>query len=415
MNVLKDKKQYLKYLLILVVGLVLGWVLFHSSSKKNEAATAEAGPAKHTIWTCSMHPQIRQTKPGKCPICGMDLIPLKEDNDTKIDPNAIEMSDEAMQLANVETSVVGSSHDAKAIRLYGKVEANEQLQQSQTAHVAGRIEQLYVNTEGAPVRKGQTLAMVYSPDLLLAQQELIEAAKNKTTEPEIYAAAKEKLRQWKLSAGQISSIEKSGQVHSRIPITANTNGVVTGKRVNVGDYVNAGDILLDVANLSNVWVEFEAYESDLPFIRQGQKVLFGIQALPGKQFSGNVSFIDPTLDPTTRTVKMRVVMPNTGGLLKPGMFATGQVQSPATGPGKDLIIPASAVLWTGKRSVVYVKQPGTAKPAFEMREIELGSRLNDSYIVQSGLSRGEEIVTQGTFQVDASAQLQGKKSMMSEK
>jgi Cu(I)/Ag(I) efflux system membrane fusion protein len=413
MNKLKNNK-YLKYALLVIVGLLLGWVFFHSSTKtdaKKEASQQEKG----TVWTCSMHPQIRKTEPGKCPICGMDLIPLKTESNVKIDPNAIQLTEDAVQLANVETSIVGNNNADKEIRLYGKVQADERLLQSQTAHVSGRIEQLNVNYEGQSVHRGQTLAVIYSPDLLTAQQELIEAAKTKSTEPEIYQAAKEKLHQWKLSDAQIKSIEKSGQVKNRIPITSNTDGVVVSKRVNTGDYINQGGTLLDVANLSRVWVLFDAYENDLTFLKKGEKLSFSIQAIPDKSFSGVISFIDPSLDPTTRTVKVRVEIANAGGLLKPGMFATALAHAGLGNKRDVLTVPASSVLWTGKRSVVYVKQPGVKEPTFQLREIELGAKLNDSYVVENGLKRGEEIVTKGTFQVDAAAQLDGKKSMMNEK
>jgi Cu(I)/Ag(I) efflux system membrane fusion protein len=160
---------------------------------------------------------------------------------------------------------------------------------------------------------------------------------------------------------------------------------------------------------------FDAYESDLPYLSQGQKVSFIIQALPGTDYSGNITFIDPVLDPVTRVAKVRIEMNNQGGKLKPEMFATGIVNANLNQFKGKLVIPRSAVLWTGKRSVVYVKQAGSEDPIFKIREIDLGPMLGNSYVVENGLMDGEEIVTQGAFSVDASAQLEGKPSMMNPK
>jgi Cu(I)/Ag(I) efflux system membrane fusion protein len=174
-------------------------------------------------------------------------------------------------------------------------------------------------------------------------------------------------------------------------------------------------VLFDIADLSQVWIMFDAYESDLPYLSKGQQVKFTIQALPGTDFSGNITFIDPVLDPVTRVAKVRIEVGNQGGKLKPEMFATGIVKANLEAYHDKMIIPRTAVLWTGKRSVVYVKQPGSDEPLFKMREIELGPMLGNSYVVMNGLKEGEEIVTQGAFSVDASAQLEGKPSMMNPK
>jgi Cu(I)/Ag(I) efflux system membrane fusion protein len=291
------------------------------------------------------------------------------------------------------------------------VQADERLLQNQVAHVSGRVEKLLVNFTGEPVRKGQKLAVIYSPELVTAQQELLEAAKTKQSQPEIYEAAKEKLRQWKLSDAQISAIENSHNIQSNIDIEATTSGIVTARRINMGDYVSAGSTLYEVSDLSRVWVLFDAYESDLPFLKQGDKISFTIQALPGNSFEGIVRFIDPVIDPVNRVAKVRIEIGNPGGKLKPEMFATGIVKSNLAEYKGKLVIPASAVLWTGKRSIVYVKQSGD-EPIFHLREIELGPKLGESFLVLNGLNDGEEIVTQGAFSIDAAAQLEGKPSMM---
>lgn len=407
-------KKYLTYTLLVLGGLTLGWIFFHNSSKPEENHNHSAESASATVWTCSMHPQIRRDAPGDCPICGMDLIPLNQSttDSAHYDPGAIRLSREAAELANVMTSTVTKQKPVKEVRLYGKVQADERLLQSQVAHIPGRIERLLVNFTGEQVRKGQPLAEIYSPELVTAQQELLEAASVKEQQPEIYEAARERLLQWKLSLMQINDIEQTGKVKTNFEITSNTSGIVTARRINSGDHVNQGTVLFDIADLSSLWVMFDAYESDLPFLNQGDKINFTVQALPGESFSGRIAFIDPVVDAVNRVSKVRVEINNQSRRLKPEMFATGLLQANMEQFANNLVIPRSAVLWTGKRSIVYVKQPDTGEPVFKMREIETGPTLGNSYIVLSGLKEGEEIVTQGTFNVDAAAQLEGKPSMM---
>jgi len=398
----------------LIMGLFLGWLLFHSSGKNDIKAVQSAETANSKIWTCAMHPQIRMPQPGKCPICGMELIPLGQRSTSYVDPASIHLSKEAAQLANVLTSVVTKKAPLKEVRLYGKVQADERLFQSQVAHVPGRIERLAINFTGEQVIKGQVLAEIYSPELITAQQELLETVKTKQLQPELYEASREKLRQWKLTDEQISKIENSGVIQNNFDVLSNTSGTVTARRVNTGDHVSQGTVLFDIADLSKVWIMFDAYESDLEFLHKGEKLSFTLQALPGVDFTGHIIFIDPVIDPLTRVAKVRVETGNQSGKLKPEMFATGNVSSTLPEYRNNVVIPKSAVLWTGKRSVVYVKQPGSEEPVFKIREVELGPMLGESYVIINGLSEGEEIVTSGTFSVDAAAQLEGKPSMMNQ-
>lgn len=404
--------RYMQFGLIAIAGIFLGWLFFHTPHKTEVKQDHSTENSKVTIWTCSMHPQIRMDKPGKCPICGMDLIPLNQSGGAAIDPQAIHFTKEAAELANVMTSVVTKQKPVKEVRLYGKVQADERLLQSQVAHIPGRIEKLMVNFTGETVRKGQTLALIFSPELVTAQQEFIEAIKTKEAQPEIYEAVKEKLRLWKLTESQINSIENSGKIQNDFEVVSNSSGIVTARRVNNGDHVTQGTVLYEVVDLSKVWIQFDAYESDLPFLNAGNKISFIVQAIPGKTFTGNIVFIDPVIDPVTRVSKIRVEIDNLSGKFKPEMFATGIVNANLTEYRDNLIIPRSAVLWTGERSIVYVKQPDVDEPVFKIREIEIGPMLGSSYVVVKGLEEGEEIVTQGTFSVDAAAQLEGKPSMM---
>jgi Cu(I)/Ag(I) efflux system membrane fusion protein len=272
----------LRYGLMVLVGIFLGWLFFHQSPTPKDEHNHDVSEIKNEIWTCSMHPQIKMDKPGLCPLCAMDLTLLNQNSTAQMDSDAIHFTAEAAALANVATTVVSRSKPAKEVRLYGKVQADERLLQNQVAHISGRIEKLYVGFTGEAVTKGQLLALIYSPELITAQQELLETAKEKQTQPAIYEAAIEKLRQWMLNDKQIIQIEQSGQVKTKFEVYANTSGVVTTKKVNVGDYVSQGTGLYDIANLSRVWVLFDAYESDLPFLNVGNNINFSLQAIPGK-------------------------------------------------------------------------------------------------------------------------------------
>jgi len=213
---------------------------------------------------------------------------------------------------------------------------------------------------------------------------------------------------------QISNVLSSKTVSPYVTIYANTSGVIVSKNVNQGDYISQGTVLYNIANLNRLWAVFDAYESDLPFLKVGDQLEYTLQSLPGKTFKGKIVFINPIVDAASRTAKIRVEVNNLQNLLKPEMYATAVVNAPVRGSGKDIVVPKSAVLWTGKRSVIYVKEHGTSIPTFKMREIDLGASLGDSYVVLSGVENGDEVVTNGAFSIDASAQLEGKKSMMNE-
>ncbi|GHT29824.1 cation transporter [Bacteroidia bacterium] len=410
-----QKKPLLLGVAGLLLGLLIGWWAF-GSSPSHSAHEHEDEESKEEIWTCSMHPQIRQDHPGECPLCGMDLTPLSDmsEMDVEMDDDAIYMSKEAVALANIQTTTVSRENPVKEVHLYGTIQPDERQFRSQVSHVSGRIEKLMVNFVGETVREGQIIASIYSPDLLNAQQELLEVIKMQALQPNLLPAAREKLRLWKLTDKQIAEIEQSGQVSPFIDIVANTGGIVTSRKVSEGDYVNQGSVLFELTDLSKVWALFDVYEADLSYLKVGDVVNYTLQALPGKQFSGRIAFIDPTLDKTTRTVKIRVETSNPGLQLKPEMYAQAVIKASLKQYAEGIVIPSSAVLWTGKRSIVYVKDSEMDMPMFKLREIELGPSLGDSYVVLSGLSEDEEIVTSGAFSIDASAQLAGKPSMMNE-
>ncbi len=406
----KNLRKYIIPAVMLIVGVTIGWLISSSSDQQINKSTHQEITTSST-WTCSMHPSVRQSEPGSCPICGMDLIPLANDDDGG-DPMEVRMSETAMKLANIQTTIVGSGSISKEIRLNGKVQADERLITSQTSHLPGRIEKLKINFTGDFVRKGQVIAEVYSPELVTAQQELLEAAKMKDVQPELFSAAKAKLSNWKLREAQIQQIINAGEPITNFPLHADYSGIVLDKKISSGDHVMQGQAIYEIVDLSRVWVLFDVYESDLQWVKTGSEVSFTIQSLPGEVFTKKISFIDPLIDPQTRVASARVEMPNADLRLKPEMFASATLKNNAK-KGKEIVIPKTAVMWTGERSVVYIKNVTDAGVSFRMTQVTLGPSLGDSYVIKEGLTSGQEIVTNGTFTIDAAAQLEGKPSMMS--
>ncbi len=394
----------------LILGMVIGGVFLRDSSNRGHEHIDSEETASE-VWTCSMHPQIRKNEAGECPICGMDLIPVSSVETSEENPMEIKMSPTAMQLANVQTAIVKKEKPVKQVKLNGKVQVNESTVSSQTSHISGRIERLLINTTGEYVSKGQIVAFVYSPELISAQEELFEAQKVKSTNPELFEAVKEKLKNWKLTNKQIEAILETGKPSENFPILADINGVVTSKRVNVGDYIKTGASLFEIADLTKVWILFDVYESDMEWVNVGDEIEYSVQSIPSSKFKAKVSFIDPVINPKTRVAKARVVVNNKTGL-KPEMFVKGTLNNPINKSDVSIVIPKTAVMWTGEKSVVYVKTSEIGGINFMMREVDLGTSLGESYVVLDGLEEGEEIATHGTFSIDASAQLAGKPSMM---
>lgn len=405
-------KQLIFVLAALLAGLAAGYLIFNSPEKDGvQAHTEETGDGQ--IWTCSMHPQIQQSEPGDCPICGMDLIPADGES-LAINDGRFSLTEHAMALANIRTLTVGGGETAgRSLLLSGKISENEKANAIQASYFEGRIEELFINTTGETVRQGQKLASIYSPQLVAAQQELLSAGTLRNTQPALYEAVRNKLKLWKLTESQINAIEASGKVLEYFPVYATVTGTVTEKMVREGDYVKQGQPLLKIANLASVWAVFDAYENQLPVLAEGQEIIISSNAYPNEKLKGKIDFIDPLLNSGTRTVEVRVVVQNSKGRLKPGMFVKGQVAATAAPDNADnILLPSSAVLWTGERSVVYVK-PNRSQPVFEMREVTLGEAAGDDNIrILHGLQPGEEVVVNGTFTVDAAAQLKGRKSMM---
>ncbi len=414
-NLIQKIKENIKYILpSIVFGLFFGWLFFAGGSNSGNETNQKIEAQVEEHWTCSMHPQIDEPGPGQCPICGMDLIPKKTvgSADESVGPEEILMTQSAIKLADIQTYVVEKGIPEKKVYLLGKAQSDERKIAELTARFSGRIEKLFVNFTGQNVKRGQKLATVYSPELVAAQKELMEAIAFKKTNPSFYTAARNKLKLWDLSDTQIDNIEKNGKPKLYFDILSPISGTVTKRHVALGDYVKEGNALFQVVDLTKIWVLFDAYESDLPWLKKGDAVDFVFQSIPGEKFNAKITFIDPFINPQTRVAKVRVELKNPNLKIKPEMFADGIVQSEISGGNDDILIPKSAVLWTGKRSVVYVQVPDRKNPSFKMREVDLGPEAGNFYIVNSGLKTDEVIASNGVFKIDAAAQLAGIPSMM---
>ncbi len=460
---------------VLVVVAFLAGYSVNSLLQAPPAGPEHEHPGEQAVaqkWYCSMDPQIIRDGPGKCPICGMDLIPMP--TESAAGPRELVVSEEAAKLMEIETSTVERKFVEAEIRMVGKVDYDETRVKNITAWVPGRIDRLYVDFTGITVNKGDHMVYLYSPELISAQAELLGAIKaSKNLSPQTselikrstlatVEAARGKLRLLGLTKEQIEQIEKTEQPTDHVTIYAPIGGVVTEKHATEGMYVTTGMKIYTIADLSRLWVKLDAYESDLSWIRFGQEVEFSTEAYPGQVFKGKISFRDPILNAKTRTVKVRVNVDNPDGRLKPEMFVRGVLRAKVAQGGavmdpelagkwicpmhpsvvKDqqgicdicemdlvtteslyttagepneppLVIPATAPLITGKRAVVYVRIPDANKPTFEGREVVLGPRAADYYLVMEGLTEGEVVVTKGNFKIDSALQIQAKPSMMS--
>lgn len=428
-----DVRRLLPYALVALIAFALGALLFGScqDTESGVAGTGHAGhagesvSAEETTWTCSMHPQIRQSEPGLCPICGMDLIPVEQNEEGEPLPERVSLSERAKVLARVRTSVVRRMDDpATEVRLLGRVEADETRTRVVTAWVGGRIDRLHVKVTGQPVAAGQTIATLYSPEVLAAHQDLISARRQvdrmKAATPPARAAAEAALEATRdrllllgVSGSRVRAMESESRPTRQIGISSPFPGTVMERLATEGAYVTTGEPLLRVADLSKVWVQLDAYERDLSALLVGQTVAVVLESQPGESFEGRVAFIDPTIDAQRRTARVRIEVDNPDGLLRPGMFAQAVVHG-QTGTAEDrpLVVPQTAPLFTGRRAVVYVEVPDTDRPTYDARVVRLGPRAGDVYPVVAGLTEGERVVTQGAFALDADLQIRGGSSMM---
>lgn len=470
-------KSYLnfKFITVLLVFITLAFFVGRMTGPQDTATTSESGhdhvQDETESWTCSMHPQFNLPDKGQCPICFMDLIPAERSSDDN--PLQLKLSPSAVKLADIQTVKAKRKAAVAELLLSGSVDYDETRIGKITAWVPGRLEHLYVDFTGIRVSEGDHMVELYSPDLVAAQEELLQSQRYldsiQDKSGQLYqsanstlSATKEKLRLLGFGNEQLEQVLTSGEYQESVTIYSPVSGIVIHKDAVEGMYVKTGTPIYTIADLSRVWIILDAYESDLPWLKYGQDVSITAEALPGEIFSGKIAFIDPILDARTRTVKVRINVENTQQLLKPGMFIRAEVQSildadgnsinpdlagkwispmhpevikdqagscdvcgmplvPAeelgivSMPAKNdlpLVVPVSAVLRTGKRAILYIRLPDTDEPTFEGREVVLGTRAGDSYIIREGLMAGEEVVVNGNFKIDSAMQLASKPSMM---
>jgi len=455
-----------KWILIMVAAFVAGILVGRSCAPAKKASgVASDETEKASVWTCAMHPQIRQPGPGKCPICAMDLTPVSQGTaDDSLGPRELRLSPTAEKLAGVQVATVERRFVDTEFRMIGKITYDETRVRDVALLTEGVIERLFVNYEGVPIKKGDHLAEIYSPDVLAVSKELLVAsdAAERSGGASLLKGARRKLSLLGVSKREIDATLENGEALDTFTLYSPIDGILKKRGGYEGHWLNVGDHLGQIADLSTVWALLDAYESDIENIQYGQSVEFTVEAFPGRTFTGFVAFISPELMEMTRTIKVRLNVPNPDLELRPGMFMRATIKTTFTRDGKlvapdllkkwicpmhpeiveekpghceicdmslvtptslgfkpiatahrdaPLVIPASAPLITGKRALVYVKAP--SRPGvYEGREITLGPRAGDFYIVDSGLLQGEQVVVNGNFKIDSAIQLQGKPSMM---
>ncbi|MNR75426.1 Cation efflux system protein CusB precursor [compost metagenome] len=402
---------------------ICGMDLVAAPSKAAAAQGSQGTKQAAAEYTCPMHPQIKSDKPGECPICGMDLVAAP----SKVAPHAghgsggaelpagleeVVLSPEQLVLANVKTEEVQTRQLSAAISAPGKITFDETRLSQITAWLDGRIEKLTVNATGDRVSKGQPIGTLYSPEAIATMQEYLVAQRSykqmrNSEYPDLaegskslLEASRQRLKLWGVTDAQIKQLEHTQKPTLALAVNAPSSGVVLKKLVQPGQYVKTGDVLYEVADLSRVWAEADVFEAQMADVKVGHRATLTSPAYPGKTFVGKVTFIIPFLNPETRSMKVRVELANPDGLLKPDMFVTASLQAPGS---QALAVPASAVLDTGKRQLVYVE---TTLGTFHPREVSLGAKAAGYYPVKSGLAAGERVATSGGFLIDANSQIQ---------
>jgi len=396
--------EKIKYSLLTLVLLTF---LFAGCSEGDKPKDEKDKKQTKEYWTCTMHPQVRMDGPGACPICGMDLIKKIEDikepaagNDSDM-VNMVTLTGKKQVLANVSTVMVSREKLNREISVYSYLDFAEQSRKIISARFNGRIEKLYVNQTGQYVKIGQPLFEIYSPDLVQAQNDFLIALNGlqQIDNSSLVAAAKIKLELFGMTTSQIKQIEETRKIQNILTYYAPISGTVIEKKVQEGMYVNEGTSIFEIAELSTLWNISEINEKDLAFVRLGSTVKLSLKAYPQEEFTGKVTFIYPVVNSKTRTVKIRSEFSNKGGKLKPQMYGETLF---STSAGEGLLVPAEAIIFSGKRTVVWVK---ALDGMFEGRDVKIGNKYGYKYQVLEGLEENEEVAATGGFLIDSESQL----------
>ena len=361
-------------------------------------------------WTCKMHPQVHKDGPGACPICGMDLIKKVVEDTADVSSKSdmegmITLTTNKQILANVSTIKIKMENLKKELTAYSYLDFVEQNRKTIPAKFNGRIEKLFVDKTGDYIKKGQPLFEIYSPDLVQAQNDyLIALSNNKNDNNSLLEASRKKLELFGLTSNQIEDLKNSGKINLTLTYFSPVSGTVIEKKVQEGMYVNEGTTIYEVAELSTLWNIAEINETDLSTVKVGSNVKLKLKAYPGEEFTGKVTFIYPVINSQTRTIKVRSEFSSFNNKLKPQMYGETIFSADA---GTGLLIPADAIIFTGNRSVVWIK---TSDGMFEARDVNVGSRFGEKYQILSGLTEGDEVAASGGFLIDSESQLKTGKS-----
>lgn len=407
---MKMNKRNIIAIVIAAILLLGGGAYYFVVVRQHPAAAPIA--AANDYYTCSMHPSVHSDHPGACPICGDQLVlasslsTAASSSVSAIPDSGIVISASQRVLANITTVAARRTTFEKDINGVGVIDYAEPLQAVVSARFKGRIERLYVNYTGEEVHKGQPLFDLYSPDLVSAEQDYLLAwqsarSANNADDKRLLDLSREKLRNhYGLTDEQIANIEKTGTPRYSATFYSPIHGTVTAKQLTEGMYVDEGMQIYQLADLSKVWAYMDVYESDLRFVHDDESANISVEAYPDETFKGKVAFIDPVVNPQTRTVRVRVELPNPHGKLKPQMYAHGAIRISVP---DALVVPTSAVMTTGKRTVVWVEmQPNTFQP----RDVETGARTDSLTQIVGGLSADEKVAASGGYLIDSESQLQ---------
>jgi membrane fusion protein, copper/silver efflux system len=394
-----------KHLLVtLAVAAIAATGAYFLASSKHSHTSSSGANAANSVYQCPMHPWIKSASAGdKCTICGMDLVvATSPSGNGAVDPNLVTLTPASAAVTGVKTTTVARGPLVRTLRVTGVIDDDETRHRFVTAYAPGRIEKLFVNYVGSEVKQGEPLAVLYSPELLIARQEFHSLARSGAASPALVAAARERLRQLGLHDAQIDALAAAETVARDTEILAPLTGTVVARNADAayeGGYVETGTRLLEIGDFSTMWFIFDAYEADLAWIRPGQHVDITIPSLPGRVITAPVAFIDPNLNEMTRTARVRVELPNPNRELLHRQTASASVRIDT---GDVLLAPRTAVLQHSGKPVVYIEQ-GTG--AYLAREIRLG-RIGDTHAeVLSGLEEGDRVVTEGGLILDGQAQL----------